>query len=89
MTDTHGLRMDGLREAAEHTGRLSEYTRGKGLYVQIAYHLDDGTITTHEHVSENSWTKFDERVVVVEDRLPQSEQRIADRIAEAVEWREK
>lgn len=84
--DTHGLKMVGLRKAAGYT---ENYPRESGKYVQISYDKSTGEVLTTYHVSlgNNSWTEYDENVILVcFTRHHLSMQMLADLIAAKVAY---
>ena len=85
-TNTHGLKMHGLRKAAGDTKGLNGYYSGQ--YVQINYDTVEGMVWTNYHYSlgHSSWTHYDcpTVITVCTTSVPMTMQAIADAVYEAV-----
>ena len=85
-TNTHSLKMHGLRAAAGDTRLAGQY----GRYVQISYDRDTGDVLSDYFCgTTGNWRKYYNDPAVVDvcfAESPMTMQQIADAIAEAVEF---
>lgn len=83
MLNTHGLKMIGLKEAADETSCIRE---NSGHCVQISYDKSTGEVITHFFADENGIMYYCDpdvyRICFAGGKM--SEQDIADRIAESL-----
>lgn len=84
-TDTHGLKMVGLRKASGYTENFSAYS---GKYVQVSYDTATGEVLATFHLDNNSWTKYDDEniILICHTQHHLSMQTLADMIASKVSY---
>jgi hypothetical protein len=80
--NTHGLKMDGLKESAAET---SNYRWCVGLKTIISYLVDEGVVTANT-VTTDAWLRWDDdaNVVSIESTRHMSAQKVADELYAAV-----
>lgn len=89
-TNTHGLKMTGLRKASGETKDL-QGSYGAG-YIQVSYDTNSGEIITNYHydLGQNSWTRYPDSCIrnIGNISSPATMQHIADMIFEELQRRE-
>lgn len=88
-TNTHGLKITGLRKIASDSKNLTDYYSGH--YIQINYDLTTGEAWGDYHYSlgQNSFSVYHDQNIVVCGNIstPHTMQQIADLIYRSAEWR--
>lgn len=82
MTNTHNIKMTGLKKAASETKLIRE---NSGNRVQISYERETGKVYSDFRVGCNSWVVYDDAIQTIGfAERPMTMQEIADMIAEAI-----
>lgn len=84
MTNTHNIKMTGLKKAASETKSIGEFS---GNRVQISYDRERGKVYAEFVVGCNNWITYNEDTIqhIGFAERPMTMQEIADMIAEAIQ----